>query len=144
MPVIEFPGLRDVKKIEMFKKFKPLIPVEYQDYEMYNEATDKMLQQAKDEKKEKMLRKRMSNPNCNYALGTIVKKRFERKFYVWKVVDYDVKEGRYKILYDDGDKEDFDEEDMVNYVSNKPTGKKNTKTAAKKMVRQPRGRPKKK
>ena len=132
----------------MFKKFKPLIPVEYQDYAMYNEATDKMLQQAKDEKKEKMLRKRMSNPNCNYQLGTIVKKKFERKFYVGKVVDYDLKEGQYNILYDDGDKEDFDEEDMLQYIvvssstgTKKPTAKK---PSTKKVSGRPWGRPKKK
>ena len=81
-------------------------------------------------------------------MGTIVKKRFERKFYFGKVVDYDVKEGRYKILYDDGDKEDFDEEDMLRYIvvssstaTKKPTAKK---ASTKKISGRPRGRPKKK
>ena len=93
-----------------------------------------------------MLRKRMSNPNCKYQWRTIVKKKFESKFYVGKVVDYDVKEGQYKILYDDGDKEDFDEEDMLNYyVTNNNTGDKNSKSAgAKKMIGRRGGRSKKK
>ena len=91
----------------------------------------------------------MANPNCNYELGTVIRKKFERKFYVGKVVDYNVKEGRYKILYDDGDKEEFDEEDMLNYVvsggSAVSTKKKQQpkKTGPKKAVGKPRGRPKK-
>ena len=158
LPVLKFPGLRDIKKIEMSNKFKPLIPPEYQDYCMYNQATDEMIEQSKDEKRAKLLRKRMANPNCNYELGTVIKKKFERKFYVGKVVDYNVKEGRYKILYDDGDKEEFDEEEMFNYVvsggnavtTKKPAAKKATqkkqapkKTGPKKTVARPRGRPKK-
>ena len=51
LPVIPFPGLRDIKKIEMTKKFKPLIPLEYRDYEMYNEATEEMIEHSKEDKK---------------------------------------------------------------------------------------------
>lgn len=112
LPGLKFPDLCNNKKIEMRKKYRILIPEKHQDYYMYNTATPEMIQKEKDEKKDKMRHKQMTNLECKCKLETAVKKSFDGKWFLGKVVAYKGK--YYKILYNDGDKEDFDIEDMEN------------------------------
>lgn len=100
----------------MSEKYRPLIPDKYRQYYMYNEATPEMIEKNKAEKKDKMIRKRMATPSCKYGLGNTVRKKFGKTWYVGKVVDYLPDKKYYKVLYEDGDREDMDDEDMEDYL----------------------------
>jgi hypothetical protein len=116
VPVIKFPGLREIKFVEMGTKYRKLVPKKYHSYWMYEGATSEIIERNKLEKREKLLRKRFAHPNCKYEKRTVVRKKFDDKYYLGKVVDYVVNGGYYKIVYSDGDNEDMDEQEMRDHV----------------------------
>lgn len=60
----------------------------------------------------------MTNPNCKYLPGTVVRKNIKRKQFLGEVVDYVIKEGSYKILFEDGNGEDLNVDEMEKYLYN--------------------------
>lgn len=130
VPVIKFPGLREIKFVEMGTKYRKLVPKKYHSYWMYEGATPEMIERNKLEKREKLIRKRFANPNCKYGKGTVVRKNFNGKYYLGEVVDYIVKGGYYKIVYSDGDKEDMDEQEMRDHVYESNKKQKTTEEGA--------------
>jgi hypothetical protein len=60
-------------------------------------------------------------PIKKYDTGTIIRKRFpDGKYYQGEVINYDHANRYYKIKYEDGDQEDFDENDMELYYKRDP------------------------
>lgn len=55
---------------------------------MYNQATPEMIQQNKDKKKDKLRHKQMTDLECKCQLGATVRKQFDGKWFIRKVVDY--------------------------------------------------------
>ena len=105
------------------------------------------MKKQKEEKKNKNKRKRLAaahleaKTNDIYNVGTVIWKLFDDdELYEGVVTKYNADKGVYSILYDDGDVEQYDEEDMENFFhaakrNKKPDAKKpvaKKKTAAKK------------
>jgi hypothetical protein len=130
VPVIKFPGLREIKFVEMGTKYRKLVPKKYHSYWMYEGATPEIIERNKLEKREKLLRKRFAHANCNYKKGTVVRKQFDGKYYLGEVIDYVVNSGYYKIEYSDGDKEDLDEKEMREYLYDANKKQKTTEEGA--------------
>ena len=51
-----------------------------------------------------------------YDIDAKIQKEFDGKLFFGDIVKYDSKEALYKILYDDGDVEEFDNEEMQKYI----------------------------
>lgn len=58
-----------------------------------------------------------------FEYGTQVKKWFKTKYYYGSITDYDPVNGFYTILYDDGDMEQFDHDDVRRHIYKKRTTK---------------------
>ena len=69
--------------------------------------------------------------NGIYNICTIVQKPFHGNIFEGQVTSYVAEENYYKILYEDGDVEEYDDEDMENYFYGKKK-KKQQKTNNKK------------
>lgn len=53
VPLSKKPGLQTIKKVELSKKFKHVVPPEYRDRPLYNAPTDEELSAFEDEKRQK-------------------------------------------------------------------------------------------
>ena len=108
----------------MGTKYQKLVPkVIAEEYWMYNQSTPEMKKKMAEEKKQKLLSNRMSR--SKYVVGTTVRKKFGKKWFVGSVVDYSPVDGHYKIIYEDGDQEQFDDVDMEEYLYKPNNNNKN-------------------
>ena len=134
MKIIKFPGLRNVKKIEMGTKYRKLVPEKYLNYWLYQIPPKKMIDKYNETKRVTQKRKTLAaaltnarDENGKFKIGTLIRKEFDDGIeYEGVVTEYFPEEGLYKIEYDDDDTEDFDEEQMQEYfcVKQKRTKKK--------------------
>ena len=90
---------------------------------MYEVPDQKVIEKQRAERKEKKNKKKKraiakateASEGQVYDIGSKIQKEFNGKLFSGEVIKYDKKEALYKILYDDGDVEEFDNEDMQKY-----------------------------
>ena len=57
-------------------------------------------------------------PKTTYSTNTVLRKKFGRKYYLGKIVQYDPNTGWYDVEYEDGDKEQLDHSEVEQYKQN--------------------------
>merc|ERR1711884_149429 len=84
LPLIKFPGLCDIKKVEMGTKYRKLVPPEQQGYWLYKVPDKEMIAKQNKLKQEAKKKKRNTEINHNakkdegyYLTGTVICKKIE-------------------------------------------------------------------
>merc|ERR1712238_461830 len=80
-------------------------------------------------KKQKKETTKVAAPAMKHSVGTKIAKKFKRDIYYGTIKSVDAKNKWYHVVYDDGDEEDFEDDEIDKYLVKKDAvgGKKKTR-----------------